>query len=157
MESFILLLAGGIIGFVASILKDFFLEKTKKKYKEIELKRNKLEELYIEIDNWFNYYSLNSAMFIQRLEGNSISNSLSEERDKKFVYDLIKIEMIISIYLEILISDYNTILSKWDELNEFQAKNKGSSYKEEYITLNNHFTNQVKNFKMKIVKEIRTL
>ncbi|BAK72494.1 MAG: hypothetical protein RBQ84_01320 [Arcobacter sp.] len=34
MEKLVLLLVGGVIGFIASIAKDYFVEKTKKKIKE---------------------------------------------------------------------------------------------------------------------------
>jgi len=47
MEKYLLLILGAIIGFIASIAKDYFVEKTKKKFKENELKREKAEELYL--------------------------------------------------------------------------------------------------------------
>ena len=47
MEKYLLLILGAIIGFIASIAKDYFVEKTKKKYKDIDFKREKLEELFI--------------------------------------------------------------------------------------------------------------
>lgn len=53
IEKLVLLLVGGLIGFIASILKDYFVEKTKKKYKDIDFKREKLEELYILIHKTF--------------------------------------------------------------------------------------------------------
>jgi hypothetical protein len=49
-----LLLVGGLIGFIASIAKDYFVEKTKKKYKDIDFKREKLEELFILVSRNFN-------------------------------------------------------------------------------------------------------
>ena len=53
IEKLVLLLVGGLIGFIASILKDYFVEKTKKKYKDIDFKKEKLEELYILIHKTF--------------------------------------------------------------------------------------------------------
>ena len=53
MEKYLLLILGAIIGFIASMAKDYFVEKTKKKYKDIDFKREKLEELYILIHKIF--------------------------------------------------------------------------------------------------------
>ena len=46
-EKILLLILGAIVGFFASIAKDYFSEKTKRKYKEIEIRREKAEELYL--------------------------------------------------------------------------------------------------------------
>ena len=54
IEKLVLLLVGGGIGFIASIAKDYFVEKTKKKYKDIDFKREKLEELFIMISKTCN-------------------------------------------------------------------------------------------------------
>ncbi|MDY3201379.1 MAG: hypothetical protein RBQ84_10535, partial [Arcobacter sp.] len=121
MEKEILSMIGIIIGFGLSVLKDFITEKTKKKYKENELRRNKLEELYIEVDKWFNYSSLNQANFILSLSTDKNYLDLSEER-KKFNYDLIKIEMIISVYIEKLKDEYNEIITKKTELSKLEMK-----------------------------------
>jgi hypothetical protein len=53
IEKLVLLLVGGVIGFIASIAKDYFVEKTKKKYKDIDFKREKLEELFILISRTY--------------------------------------------------------------------------------------------------------
>lgn len=53
MEKYLLLILGAIIGFIASIAKDYFVEKTKKKYKDIDFKREKLEELFILISRTY--------------------------------------------------------------------------------------------------------
>ncbi len=58
MEKYLLVILGAIIGFIASITKDYFVEKTKRKYKEIELKREKAEELYILLEKWANFFFL---------------------------------------------------------------------------------------------------
>lgn len=54
IEKLVLLLVGGLIGFIASIAKDYLVEKTKKKYKDIDFKREKLEELFILVSRNFN-------------------------------------------------------------------------------------------------------
>ena len=53
IEKLVLLLVGGVIGFIASIAKDYFVEKTKKKYKDIDFKREKLEDLFILISRTY--------------------------------------------------------------------------------------------------------
>jgi len=53
MEKYLLLILGAVIGFIASIAKDYFVEKTKKKYKDIDFKREKLEELFILISRTY--------------------------------------------------------------------------------------------------------
>jgi len=157
MEKEILSMIGIIIGFGLSVLKDFITEKTKKKYKENELRRNKLEELYIEVDKWFNYSSLNQANFILSLSTDKNYLDLSEER-KKFNYDLIKIEMIISVYIEKLKDEYNEIITKKTELSKLEMKelNKEDK-KEKYIDLNNNFCNLMQNMKKKIADEVKSV
>ena len=148
---------GIIVGFGLSVLKDFITEKTKKKYKENELRRNKLEELYIEVDKWFNYSSLNQANFILSLSTDKNYLDLSEER-KNFNYDLIKIEMIISVYIEKLKDEYNEIITKKTELSKLEMKelNKEDK-KEKYIDLNNNFCNLMQNMKKKIADEVKSV
>ena len=53
IEKLVLLLVGGVIGFIASIAKDYFVEKKKKKYKDIDFKREKLEDLFILISRTY--------------------------------------------------------------------------------------------------------
>ena len=53
IEKLVLLLVGGVIGFIASIAKDYFVVKTKKKYKDIDFKREKLEDLFILISRTY--------------------------------------------------------------------------------------------------------
>ena len=54
IEKLVLLLVCSVIGSIASILKDYFVEKTKKKYKDIDFKREKIEELFILASRIFN-------------------------------------------------------------------------------------------------------
>ena len=61
MEKYLLLILGAIIGFIASIAKDYFVEKTKKKYKDIDFKREKLEELFILVCWWRIMYQLQTV------------------------------------------------------------------------------------------------
>jgi hypothetical protein len=64
MEKFILLIIDGIIGFFAPIAKDYFLEKTKRKNNELEIKIEKIEELFLIVsrtqENVFNQLVLQS-------------------------------------------------------------------------------------------------
>jgi hypothetical protein len=145
MEKLVLLLVGGVIGFIASIAKDYFVEKTKKKIKENELKRNKLEELYMEVVKWFSFSSLSYVNFI-----NNTGNLGLLEAKRKFDYDLIKIEMIISIYSETLIKDYNEIISQMHKLDKLEENDK-------YTNLYHDFCNLSENFKKKIVQKIKDI
>ena len=145
IEKLVLLLVGGVIGFIASIAKDYFVEKTKKKIKENELKRNKLEELYMEVFKWFSFSSLRYVNFIYKIDNSSLS-----EGKKKFDYDLIKIEMIISIYSETLTEDYYEIISQMHKLDKLEEN-------DNYINLYNDFCNLSENFKKKIVQKIKDI
>lgn len=53
LEKILLILAGGLVGFLSSVLKDYFIEKQKKQNKIIELKREKLEELFLILGRTF--------------------------------------------------------------------------------------------------------
>lgn len=50
---FALILIGGAIGFLSSIGKDFFLERSKNKIKQNEFKRQKLEKVFVLMDKVF--------------------------------------------------------------------------------------------------------
>lgn len=111
----------------------------------------------MEVDKWFNYDSLNQAKFILSLSDNKNKLDLSEER-KRFNYDLIKIEMIISIYIEDLENEYNELMNKKRELNILEIKElDNEDKKRKYANLNNEYSYLMQNLKKKIVDEVKKI
>ncbi|MDD2640731.1 MAG: hypothetical protein PHS65_07035 [Arcobacteraceae bacterium] len=92
MESFISLVAGGIIGFLASIAKEYVIENKKEKIRIKNFKREKLEEIFI-------------------LIGDVYSNCL-KPLEKKTNINGQQIGVIIRFYFNSLLKDYQTFLKK---------------------------------------------
>ncbi len=119
MEKIILVILGGFIGFIASIAKDYFVEKTKRKYKEIELKREKAEELYILLEKWANSF-FNRSNYLTLVMKNNISYNeyldyIVENSNK---VDYIRIEMLLKIYFKKMLPSFELIIKQRDEIND---------------------------------------
>jgi hypothetical protein len=119
VEKIILVILGGFIGFIASIAKDYFVEKTKRKYKEIELKREKAEELYILLEKWANSF-FNRSNYLTLVMKNNISYNeyldyIVENSNK---VDYIRIEMLLKIYFKKMLPSFELIIKQRDEIND---------------------------------------
>ena len=119
MEKYLLLILGAIIGFIASIAKDYFVEKTKKKFKDIDFKREKLEELFI----------LASRIFNESIKPIALRNNI-EDKDagakagliSRFYFPSIhkNYQEYLNVYIIInqkMMNDYNSV--SIDELSNF--------------------------------------
>ena len=119
MEKYLLLILGAIIGFIASIAKDYFVKKTKKKYKDIDFKREKLEELFI----------LASRIFNESIKPIALRNNI-EDKDagakagliSRFYFPSIhkNYQEYLNVYIIInqkMMNDYNSV--SIDELSNF--------------------------------------
>jgi hypothetical protein len=128
IEKIVLLLFGGVIGFFVSIAKDYFIEKTKRKHKEIELKRGKAEELYILLEKWSNKFFSNSNHLELVMKGSITYNEyldyIIEDSDST---EYLRIEMLIKIYFKDLFHLYEKVLKQRENINNVQYL-----YKEEY-------------------------
>ncbi|MBY0540783.1 MAG: hypothetical protein K2P52_05140 [Campylobacterales bacterium] len=87
-----LVIIGGIIGFFASIAKDYLIESKKEKDKIKSLKREKLEETFILVSDFY-------------------SNSLKSLESKENT-ESAKIGMIIRFYFKDLLEGYQLFLEK---------------------------------------------
>ena len=92
MEKIMLVIIGGIIGFFASIAKDYLIESKKEKDKIKSLKREKLEETFILVSDFY-------------------SNSLKSLESKENT-ESAKIGMIIRFYFKDLLEGYQLFLEK---------------------------------------------
>ncbi len=92
MEKIMLVIIGGIIGFFASIAKDYLIENKKEKDKIKSLKREKLEETFILVSDFY-------------------SNSLKSLESKENT-ESAKIGMIIRFYFKDLLDGYQLFLEK---------------------------------------------
>ena len=102
MEKIMLVIIGGIIGFLASITKDYFVEKTKKKYKDIDLKREKLEELFL----------LSSRIHIESIkpvEFRDISGNIDNGA---------KAGLIVRFYFPSILKNYQEYLAEYSKINQ---------------------------------------
>ena len=94
-----MLLIGGLIGFLSAIGKDLLLERTKNKKKEIEFKKQKLEEVFV-------LMSIISKETIKPLE---LRNSLNNAD--------IKVPMILRFYFPKLYQKYIIFLKEYEKIN----------------------------------------
>lgn len=125
IEKLVLLLVGGIIGFIASIAKDYFVEKTKRKYKEIELKREKAEELYILLEKWANsFFNRSSYLTLVMKKNISYNEYLDYIVENPSKVDFIRIEMLLKIYFKNMLPSYELILKQRDEINDIMDLHK---------------------------------
>lgn len=92
MEKYLLLILGAIIGFIASIAKDYIIESKKEKEKRKNFKREKLEEIFILVSDFY-------------------SNCLKPLESKKNI-EATKIGMIIRFYFKDLLGGYQLFLEK---------------------------------------------
>lgn len=125
MEKYILLILGAIIGFIASIMKDYFAEKTKNKYKDLEFKKEKLEELFILVSRTFN----------ETLKPLDLRNNLDKDSGAKTA-------MIIRFYFPHLFKDYQDFLQNYSIINQKIVENYKSIQPEDF----NHFTKEYQKF-----------
>ena len=102
MEKYLLLILGAFIGFIASIAKDYFVEKTKKKYKDIDFKREKLEELFI----------LASMIFNESIKPIELRNKI-EDKDAGA-----KAGLISRFYFPLIHKNYQEYLNAYTIINQ---------------------------------------
>jgi len=141
IEKIILIIIGAFVGFFASVLKDYFVEKTKRKYKEIELKREKVEELYILLESWANlFFSQKNHLTLVMQEHISFNDYLDYiiEGGDKNKQDFKRIDMLINIYFKELSVHHKKIIEQMGVVNDIQFQYKqnyqnGNINGEEYI------------------------
>lgn len=130
MEKYLLLILGAIIGFGLSVLKDFITEKTKKKFKENELKREKAEELYILLEKWADFFFSQKNHLVLVMDGhidyNEYLDYIINEGEKNKV-DFKRIDMIINIYFDKLLSFDEKVRKQMEIVNNIEYE-----YKKEY-------------------------
>ena len=95
-EKIILLIVGAFIGFVLSVAKDFLMENKKQKEKHKQLKREKLEEIFVLVDK-LNQNAIKSLEYIENIETARLSLLIRfyfpqfNDNYKKFAEEYIKI------------------------------------------------------------------
>ncbi|MFA6397218.1 MAG: hypothetical protein WCW84_14755 [Sulfurimonas sp.] len=129
MQNFqiLLLVAGGFIGFVSAVGKDFLLEKSKNKLKEKEFKRIKLEEVFI----------LTKTFFEESIKPIEYRNNTDHS----------KLPMIIRFYFKNLNQVYNLFLATYQKLQE-------SHFDQEKKDLHENTENFAKQYKLFIDKVV---
>ena len=103
-EKIILLVLGAIIGFIASIIKDILLENKKKKIKDKELTRDRLEELF---------------KLLAELNEDIL---MPIESTKK--HDTSRIAILIRFYFPQLHSEYKKFLTYYIEITKLKLEKK---------------------------------
>ena len=132
MEQIKLLFIGAVIGFLFSVLKDYFVENNKKKIKQKEFKREKLEEVFM----------LMNKIQSETLKPLQTKKSISEEGAR--------LAMIIRFYFPNLKEDFNVILITFTDTNMKTIKIKEIDQNDEYVT---KFFYEYSEFLNKIVLE----
>ena len=92
--------AGGLIGFLSAVGKDFILEKTKNKTKQKDFKRQKLEEIFILMDK-VSQETIKPLKYKNSLDGVGA-----------------KLGMIIRFYFPELKNDYHKFLKIFQEISQ---------------------------------------
>ena len=116
MEKILFVIIGGIVGFLASIAKDYFVEKTKKRYQDRDFKREKLEELFIIV----------SRMFNQSIKPIEARDEINDYRD-----DGAKAALITRFYLPSIFKDYQKYIDSYICINQKTITNYKSVSKDE--------------------------
>lgn len=132
MEQIKLLFIGAVIGFLFSVLKDYFVENNKKKIKQKEFKREKLEEVFM----------LMNKIQSETLKPLQTKKSISEEGAR--------LAMIIRFYFPNLKEDFNVFLITFTDTNMKTIKIKEIDQNDEYVT---KFFYEYSEFLNKIVLE----
>lgn len=132
MDKIQLLFIGAVIGFLFSVLKDYFLENNKKKTKQKEFKREKLEEVFLLMNKIQN----------ETLKPLQTKKSINEESAK--------LAMIIRFYFPDLKEDFNTFLITFSETSMKTIEVKEINHNEQYII---KFLYEYSEFLKKIVLE----
>lgn len=168
-EKILLLILGAIVGFFASIAKDYFSEKTKRKYKEIEIRREKAEELYLLLESWSNaFFSRNSMLILvmkNEITYNDYLDNFIEEGKKRNV-NYKRIDMLINLYFKSLLPHYLEILKQRDIIADIESIHKkeykkGNINGQKFIKLFNDETiklhNLIDDFKKEVAIDINKL
>ncbi|MFW3344723.1 hypothetical protein ACN9K5_00770 [Aliarcobacter butzleri] len=125
MEKYLLLILGAVIGFITAILKDILVERTKKKNKYIELKREKAEEVYILLEKWANsFFNRSNYLTLVMKKNISYNEYLDYIVENPTKVDFICIEMLLKIYFKDMLPSYELILKQRDEINDIIALHK---------------------------------
>uniref|UniRef100_UPI0040476CAB hypothetical protein n=1 Tax=Aliarcobacter sp. TaxID=2321116 RepID=UPI0040476CAB len=165
IEKLVLLLVGGVIGFVASISKDFFLEKTKENSKLKNIKREKLEEAYIQFSKWFSDFSIDNLGIIIVMQNVLEYDEYTKKRkefSENFIIDFTKLEMIINIYGDNLLTDFSLIMTKRDEISKIKfsymdSKKMNEKDLDNYEKKNLEINSLGNSFKEKIAENIKKI
>ena len=138
-EKLIYLVIGAFIGFITSLVKDLLIESKKNKIKNIELKRERLEELYIDFSKWSNYIYSDYITLLSVMDNKLTYNQyLDLKLERKNDFDAQKIDMIIEVYINSIIPTYTLLREKLESLNMIQ-----NEYKKDYELYGQHDTKEV--------------
>jgi len=120
-EKLIYLISGAIIGFALSLAKDWLMESKKQKEKKIELKRERLEELYIGFSKWANHV-ISEEMTLLSVMKNKITYNdyLDMKIEKTINFDAQNNEMILKVYAETLLPVHEDIMKQLAYLNHIE-------------------------------------
>ena len=144
-------LIGGVIGFVASILRDYLVENKKEKIRQEILKKERLEELYILLSQWSSAFSINGSNLLSVMNNDITYNQyLDLLNNRKNNFDFHRIDMLVNIYATELDEYYKKVLSARDESNKVKTK-----FKYENGDINNQdfleaYKNELYNFLINI-------
>ncbi|EFU70563.1 conserved hypothetical protein [Aliarcobacter butzleri JV22] len=124
MEKYLLLILGAVIGFIASIAKDYFVEKTKKKNKDIELKREKAEELYILLEKCRDSFFIICNDLIPVLKKDIRYTEYLDKNIKVSIenYNFSRMEMLLKIYFKELYPKYKIVKKQMEEFYKIENK-----------------------------------
>jgi hypothetical protein len=153
----------------SSIKQLIIQHNNEKTVKADELKREKLEELYILIDNWlnamFSQYLMLSSVMKGDIDYNQYLDSVIEKGNQQNV-DFCRFEMIVNIYSNDLEPYYQQLMTARDDINKIISSHK-AAYKsgdfngEKYITPFNAAMNKLEklgsSFKKEIAKHVKSV
>jgi hypothetical protein len=113
---------GIIVGFGLSVLKDFISEKTKKNFKENELKREKAEELYILLEKYKDSFFIKCNDLSTVLKKDLIYNEYLDKTIKVSSenYNFSRMEMLLKIYFKELYPKYKLVKKQKEEFYKIE-------------------------------------
>ena len=156
------ILVGGAVGFFVSVGKDWLLENKKQKEKDKQLKRERLEELFILIEQWSNILGGNGIFLISVME-NKIDYNIYLDKVIENKFDAGRMSMLQEIYATELSTEKSLILKYRDELDDIKrefekiyrdGKSVDKSYIQKYKKSQLMFAHSIEHYKKELVKMV---
>ena len=112
---------GAILGFLLSFLKDWIIEGRKQMEKKVDLRRERLEELYVGFSKWSTHIISEQITLLSVMENKITFNDyLDLKIEKTIKFDAQKNEMILEVYADNLLKAHGDVRKQLVYLNQIK-------------------------------------